>query len=260
MSSAAACAESYPSLETTNPALPDYQSTLRRAFLAYGLPEMVTLDHGTVFYDNTTPSPLPTRLHVWLLALGVQVLFTRKRCPTDHASIERTHQTMTAQALLGQAYPSHCALWAALDERREALNEHLPSGPLSHQSPLEAYPQAIHSSRFYWPEWEEELLSLKKVSASLAQSRWFRSIRTNGCFELGGYHYYLSKQFAQRSVALGFEPDAMHVICQPEGSEDTIALPIQGLTKAAVRGELANLQALPVYQLTLPFSLEAWRQ
>ncbi len=30
-------AESYPSLETTNPALPDYQLALRRAFLTYGL-------------------------------------------------------------------------------------------------------------------------------------------------------------------------------------------------------------------------------
>ena len=82
--------ESYPSLETTNPALADYQLSLRRAFLTYGLPEALTLDHGTVFYDNTTPSPFPTRLHLWLLALGVQVRFTRKRCPTDHAIIERT--------------------------------------------------------------------------------------------------------------------------------------------------------------------------
>ena len=70
-------AESYPSLETTNPALPDYQLTLRRAFLTYGLPQTLTLDHGTVFYDNSTPSPFPTRLHLWLLALGVQVRFTR---------------------------------------------------------------------------------------------------------------------------------------------------------------------------------------
>jgi hypothetical protein len=82
--------ESYPSLETTNPALADYQLSLRRAFLTFGLPEVMTLDHGTVFYDNTTPSPFPTRLHLWLLALGVQVRFTRKRCPTDHAIIERT--------------------------------------------------------------------------------------------------------------------------------------------------------------------------
>ena len=57
--------ESYPSLDTTNPALPDYQLTLRRAFLTYGMPETLMLDHGTVFYDNTTPSPFPTRLHLW---------------------------------------------------------------------------------------------------------------------------------------------------------------------------------------------------
>ena len=35
-------AESYPSLETTNPALPDYQLSLRRAFLTYGLPQTLT--------------------------------------------------------------------------------------------------------------------------------------------------------------------------------------------------------------------------
>jgi transposase InsO family protein len=253
-------AESYPSLETTNPALPDYQLTLRRAFLTYGLPETLTLDHGTVFYDNTTPSPFPTRLHLWLLALGVQVRFTRKRCPTDHAIIERTHQTMTAQALLGQTYPSHTALWAGLDERRQVLNHHLPSRALAHQTPLQAYPGAIHSGRSYRPEWEEELLSLEKVSTYLAQGRWFRSVRTNGYFGLGSYQYYLGKHFARCGVAIRFDPDTMTLICQPEGSEETIRLPAQGITKAELMGELAALQALPIYQLALPFSLSAWRQ
>ncbi len=252
--------ESYPGMETTNPGLPDYQLTLRRAFLTYGLPETLTLDHGTVFYDNTTPSPFPTRLHLWLLALGIQVRFTRKRCPTDHAIIERTHQTMTAQALLGQTYPSPSALWSGLDERREMLNHHLPSHVLSHQAPLEAYPHAIHSGRTYRPEWEEEFLALEKVYAYLAQGRWFRSIRSNGFFGLGGYRYYIGKCFAQRSVAVRFDPEAIVLTCLPEGSEETIRLAAQGLTKAELMGELAALQALPNYQLALPFSLEAWRQ
>ena len=69
------------------------------------------------------------------LSLGVQVRFTRKRCPTDHANTLRTHQTMTAQALLGQTYPSPSDLWTGLDERREVLNHHLPSRALAHQAP-----------------------------------------------------------------------------------------------------------------------------
>jgi transposase InsO family protein len=253
-------AESYPSLETTNPALSDYQLTLRRAFLTHGLPQVLTLDHGTVFYDNTTPSPFPTRLHLWLLALGVQVRFTRKRCPTDHAIIERTHQTMTAQALLGQTYASHADLWAGLDERRDVLNQHVPSRALSHQAPLQAYPHAMHSGRMYRPEWEEDLLCLESVWTYLRACRWFRRIRTNGFFCLGGYSYYLGKQVAHLAVAIRFDADPLAFLCQLEGSEEIVQVPAQGLTKADLMGELAVIQTLPTYQLALPFSQEAWRQ
>ena len=151
-------------------------------------------------------------------------------------------------------------LWAELDARRDVLNRHLPSRALSHQSPLQAYPQAIHSGRFYRPEWEEEFLSLEKVYTYLAQCRWVRSIRPNGSFELGSYYYYMGRRFARRSVAISFDPGSAALLCQSEGSEETLQLPVQGLTKAELMGELAALQALPIYQLALPFSLEAWRQ
>ncbi len=90
--------------------------------------------------------------------------------------------------------------------------------------------------------------------------RWFRGVRSNGFFGLGSYQYYLGKHFAQHRVALRFDPEAMALICLPEGCEETIQLPVQGVTKAELMGELAVLQALPIYQLALPFSLAAWRQ
>jgi hypothetical protein len=52
----------------------------------------------------------------------------------------------------------------------------------------------------------------------------------------------------------------MAFICQPESSEDTLEVSIQGISKAELMGELAVLKALPIYQLALPFSLAAWRQ
>ncbi|HKF37123.1 MAG TPA: hypothetical protein VKB35_09500 [Ktedonobacteraceae bacterium] len=235
--------------------------TLRQAFLAYGLPQVLTLDHGTVFYDNTTPSPFPTKLHLWLLALGVQVRFTRKRCPTDHAITLRTHQTMTAQALLGQTYPSHADLWAGLDERREVLNKHLPSRALSHKAPMPRLSgRYIHSERMYRPEWEEDLLCLENVWRYLQQGRWGLRGRSNGVVCLGSYQYYIGKQFAHQCIELRFDPDAIAFICQPEGSEELVRVPAQGPTKAELMGELAAMQALPTYQVALPFSLEAWRQ
>ena len=131
---------------------------------------------------------------------------------------------------------------------------HVPSRALSHQSPLQAYPQAMHSGRLYRPEWEEEFLSLEKVYTSLAQCRWVRSIRPNGSFELGSYYYSMGRRFARRSVAISFDPGSAALLCQPEGSEETLHLPVQSLTKAELMGELAALQALPIYQLALPFS------
>ena len=77
---------------------------------------------------------------------------------------------------------------------------------------------------------------------------------------MGSYQYYLGKPFAQRSVAIRFDPDTMSLICELAGSEQIIRLPAQGLTKAELMDEFAALQALPIYQLALPFSLEAWRQ
>ena len=65
-----AAVESYPCLDTTNPPLEAYHLMLRRAFLSVGLPWRITFDHGTVFYDNPSPSPFPTSLHLWLLADG----------------------------------------------------------------------------------------------------------------------------------------------------------------------------------------------
>jgi len=42
--------------------------------------------------------------------------------------------------------------------------------------------------------------------------------------------------------------DGMALICQPEGSEETIRLPVHGATYAELMGELAALQALPISQ------------
>ncbi len=252
--------ESYPCLETTNPPLEAYQLMLRRAFLTTGLPRCISFDHGTVFYDNTSPSPFPTRLHLWLLALGIEVCFTRKRCPTDHAKIERTHQTMTLQALLGQHWPDQTALWAGLDARRAMLNQHIASRVLHGLAPLQAYPEAIHSGRSYRPEWELEMLDRDRVFQYLAKCRWFRHIKSNGCVVIGGYQYYLSTAWRDRTIELHFDPFQGCFIGRPEGIETTITLAPQGLSKIELMGELAALVALPAYQLALPFTHEAWRQ
>jgi transposase len=80
---------SYPHLGTRGLDGRDYQLVLRVAFLDYGLPLRISLDHDSAFFDNTSASPYPSRLHLWLTALDVQVVFIQKAPPLEHAKIER---------------------------------------------------------------------------------------------------------------------------------------------------------------------------
>jgi len=238
----------------------DYQLVLRVAFLEYGLPVRISLDHDSAFFDNTSASPYPSRLHLWLTALDVQVVFIQKAPPLEHARIERNHQTMSAQAITGQTWTDLMALWQGLDQRREFLNTRYPSRTLHYQAPLEAYPQAAHSGRPYRPEWEEQMLVLERVYTLLAQGRWFRETSCHGEFWLGLQRYNAGRKCAKSTLEITFDPSQLEFVSQKLGTDEVRRFPAKGLAKSNLMGELTPFARLPVYQLALPFSRQAWRE
>jgi hypothetical protein len=237
----------------------DYQIALRRGFLTYGLPLHLSFDRGTVFFDNTSPSPFPTRIHLWLIALGIQVQFTRARRPTDHGIVERHHQTIDAQVVQGQTWADLQALWQGLDDRRDVLNTALPCRPCGNLPPLQAVPTAIHSGRPYRPEWEDDLLDLSRVGAYLSGAYWVRQGSPNGAIGLGGTKYWVGPAIANQGVKITFDSAAWCFMLHPAGSTADIVLAPQGLTKAALMGAGSGFARLPSYQLALPLDLRAWR-
>ena len=252
--------DSLPCLSTSHPSTLDYQLILRRAFIQYGLPERVSLDHDSVFYDNASASPYPTTLHLWLMALGIVVRFIEKRPPVEHSVIERLHQTLVQQAIAGQEFTESEALQQRLTERLDFLNLHLPCRTLGGQPPLVAYPEARHSGRPYRLEWEEDMLNMQPVYDYLAKGRWFRQVSSQGQFSLGAQRYGLGPDFADQTVEITLDSLARELICLSEDGEREAHFPVQGLSKSVLMGELNPLLSWPAYQLTLPFSLSAWRE
>lgn len=251
---------SYPHLGTRGLDGWDYQLVLRMAFLEYGLPLRISLDHDSAFFDNTSASSYPSRLHLWLTGLDVQVIFIQKPPPLAHAKIERTHQTMSAQAITGQNWTALTTLWQGLSRRREFLNSRYPSRALHYQAPLEAYPQAVHSGRPYRPEWEEQMLDLQRVYALLAQGRWFRETSCHGEFWLGLQRYNAGRKCAKSTLEITFDPVRQEFVSQKLGTDEVRHFAAKGLTKTDLMGELTPFARLPVYQLALPFSRQAWRE
>lgn len=251
---------SYPYLGSLGMRCEDYQTVLRWAFLHYGLPDRISLDHDSVFHDNTSRSPFPTRLHLWLVALGIEVVFAHKGRPTDHGIVERMHQTMSRQTIQGQAWASQKALWFGLDQRREFLNQNYPSHSLQERPPLTAYPLSGHSGRYYRPEWEEDVLDLALVYKLLATGRWFRYTNLHGEFCLGMQRYNASRSCKKTWLEITFDESSQELIAGPVESDHRLRYPIKALSKIDLMGELSPVLKLPSFQLALPFDSRSWRQ
>lgn len=237
----------------------DYQTVLRLAFTDWGLPQQIQVDRDSVFYDNKSKSPYPTRFHLWLIALGVSLTFGRPSRPTDQGQTERSHQIWDAQSLEGQQYASWTQLYLALRERRQFLNEYLPCSALEELSPLQAFPKARHSGRFYRPEWEAQLLDLQRIYAYLAKGRWFRLISKPGTFALGGEIYYVDYRLAQSQIEITFDAADQHLVCCGADGELIKRLPLKGLSSEILMGSLLSQWNLPMFQLHLPFDYQSLR-
>lgn len=252
--------DSLPCLQQSHPDTAQYQFVLRRSFMTYGLPQRISLDHDSVFIEPCSASPFPTSLHLWLMALGVEVRFIKKRPPVEHSLIERHHQTITAQALAGQTYQGKPDLQKQLHKRLEFLNHDFPSGSLNGRAPLQAYPQAKHSGRVYHWHQEETLLDLSHVYNYLAHGKWFRLVSPQGQISLAGQRYGIGTPFKKKTLEITFDPTTLQFVAISDDATQTIQFPPMGLTKQDLMGELALGVALPACQLPLPLSPQTARQ
>ncbi|MDY6875877.1 MAG: hypothetical protein SWK90_06715 [Chloroflexota bacterium] len=205
--------DSFLCLNTSHPNTRDYQLVFRHAFLNRGLPKRVSLDHDSVFYDNASASPYPTTLHLWLIALSVDVYFIKQKPPAEHSVIERAHQTINQQAVVGQVFADGSVLQQILHDRLDFLNSRFPSRSLDGLPPLVAYPEAQHSGQPYRPEWEEDMLDMQRVYDYLAQGHWFRRTSTHGQFSLGAHRYNLGKDLGNQTVEITFDAQTREFKC-----------------------------------------------
>jgi hypothetical protein len=231
----------------------DYQTALRLAFTDWGLPRQLQVDHETVFVDSSTTSPFPTHLHLWLIALGVDLIFGRPARPTDQGMTERSHQLWARQCLQGQRYTDWEALYLALRKRRDFLNHDLPCASLNNRPPLVAFSDAAHSGRPYRPEWEADLLDLKLVWTYLAQGRWVRKSSKDYTFSLGKRVYYIGRPWQHTQLEITFDADDHHLVCLNDTGDLVARQPIKGITVEDLMGDWAAYANLPLFQLALPF-------
>ena len=236
-----------------HPNITDYQYALRLAFSEFGLPKSIQADHGSNFYENKAKSPFPTILHLWLVGLGVNLVWANAYRPTDQATVERSHQVTHNQNNRTKAFKNMQDFQEHVDKRRRELNENIYCDTFQ-KPPLKAFPEALHSKTFYNPLTEATSFPTKRIDHYLADKKWFRKVSSNHTLSIGGQIYYLPKAKKLSELAVTFDDKTRHLIFRDD-KELIASLPIKGIDFESIAGKnYAN--RLKNKQLEIPLDWE----
>ena len=110
---------------------------LVRVFETYGLPRQMLTDNGPPWGDDVQSRH--TKLTVWLIEHGVEVIHGRPLHPQTQGKLERLHRTLNADVIAGRSYRSLVECQRAFDEWRATYNHKRPHEALDLHVPAHRY-------------------------------------------------------------------------------------------------------------------------
>ncbi len=160
----------------TNERSETVQQHLEHTFRRYGLPHAFLVDNGVPW--GTCSEVRWTKLRVWLLKLGVDVIYARPYHPQTKGKNERFHRTLKAEVLSMRTFRTAAELQKAFDRWRHVYNTERPHQALGDEAPASRYQPSRRSlpSQLPEPEYEEGAIlrraSCQKANFRFGKRRW----------------------------------------------------------------------------------------
>ncbi len=211
----------------TQPKTDSYLWAMRLAFEQWGLPKAIQVDKDSVFIDNKSKSPFPSQVHLLLIGLRIRLCFIDVPPPRKQSMVERSHQTIERQAIIGQQYETWQQLFQFTNKRRKKLNEKLPNRMLGKKAPLTAFPEAKHSGLHYRVETEEQLIDMKRIYKYLSKCCWFRRVSKAKTLSLDSKVYYLKNAKPETQLQINFCNKRKKLIFQDDNERIVAIHPIK---------------------------------
>jgi putative transposase len=119
------------------------QGHLDTTFRRYGLPDAMFVDNGTPWGDSS--GARWTRLGVWLLKLGVELLHSRPYHPQSRGKNERFHRTLKDEVLAFKRLRDLAEAQRVFDDWRAIYNLERPHQALCQEVPANRYRPSARS-------------------------------------------------------------------------------------------------------------------
>lgn len=172
-------------------------------------------------FDNGHPwahpqSGVPTYLALWLIGLGIQVVFGRPRQSTDNAVVERSHGVLDAWI-----EPHQCANKADLD-RQVAKFVHIQRAvypSCEGRSRFETYPELHIPNRVYDKQQDAHLWQRSRVLDYVAQFRFTRTVEKIGRLNHFKHEYQVGRAYASQQVTVYLDVEMVQWVVEDRYGE-----------------------------------------
>ena len=162
---------------------------LTTTFRRYGLPDAFYVDNGSPWGDSSGEHW--TRFEVWLLKLGVEVIFARPYHPQGRGKNERLHRTMDDEIFALRRFHTVAQVQHALDEWREVYNFERPHDSLDLKVPASRYRPSNRSMPNRLPEPRYDAGTIVRIVPS-----------TKDYISFQGRHFKVPQAFRGERVAV----------------------------------------------------------
>jgi hypothetical protein len=172
------------------------QAVLRTWFARWGLPGALRLDNGQPWGSG---HDLPPALALWLLGLGIALVWNRPRHKQGNAVIENGHG-VCQRWVEAHTCPDPATLQARLDWATTTQRERYPS--CHGRSRLAAYPALAASERPYDPAQEAQCWDEHRVWQWLGGHVWTRRVDKVGHLSLANRALAVGRPWAHQEVTV----------------------------------------------------------
>jgi hypothetical protein len=161
------------------------------------MPQRLRVDNGPPWGSG---SDLPRELALWLVGLGIDVIWNHPYRPQENGVVERAHGTTK-----NWVEPSTCANLTELQRRLDrAADLQRSRYPYRQGRSREQYYDTLSRGGVPYRQ-NPESWRLDRVDALLAQGLWTRRVDCCGKISIYGRNYSIGRQYARQSVLLTFQ-------------------------------------------------------
>lgn len=179
------------------------QQALKELFYSWGVPRAIRVDNGRPFGDPQRTSIL--ELPLWLIALGVEVIWNRPRSPRDNAKVERMQAT-TARWVEVHKCPTTQQLQRRLDQAAQIHTQTYRVKRLGKRSREQVYADLWTNRRVYQPK----DVKTGRVLHYLSTVLFVRKVNGHGIFHFYGQSVYVGRSYNYQTVMLLLNPKQKH--------------------------------------------------